>query len=94
MPRDSEAPPGTNADILTVSRLSKADNYKGIDHLIEAMPQIRQEVPAARLRIVGRGDDLPRLQSLADDRASTRPTPFSAVTRRPSSARAVTPLGL
>ena len=65
LPRDSEAPAGTNADILTISRLSKEDNYHGIDHLIEALPQIRQEIPAARLRIVGRGDDLPRLQSLA-----------------------------
>ncbi|MGC4072641.1 MAG: glycosyltransferase family 4 protein [Nibricoccus sp.] len=65
LPHDSEAPAGTNADILTISRLSKADNYKGIDHLIESMPQIRQEIPAARLRVVGRGDDLPRLQSIA-----------------------------
>jgi len=62
---DPETPIATNPDILTVSRLSKEDNYKGIDHLIEALPQIRQEIPAARLRIVGRGDDLPRLQSLA-----------------------------
>jgi len=62
---DPETPVATNPDILTISRLSKADNYKGIDHLIEALPQIRQEIPAARLRIVGRGDDLPRLQSIA-----------------------------
>src|SRR6202042_2997696 len=30
----------------------------------EAMPAIRAAVPGARLRLVGRGDDLPRLQSL------------------------------
>jgi phosphatidyl-myo-inositol dimannoside synthase len=63
--RDTEAPVATNPDILTISRLSKADSYKGVDHLIEAMPQIRQEIPAARLRIIGRGDDTRRLQSLA-----------------------------
>jgi glycosyltransferase involved in cell wall biosynthesis len=57
--------PQTDPDILTISRLSTADNYKGIDHLIEAMPQIRQEIPAARLRIIGRGDDTPRLQKIA-----------------------------
>jgi glycosyltransferase involved in cell wall biosynthesis len=62
---DTEAAVGTNADILTISRLSQSDNYKGIDHLIEALPQIRQEIPAARLRIVGHGDDTPRLQALA-----------------------------
>jgi phosphatidylinositol alpha-1,6-mannosyltransferase len=62
---DPETPIATNPDILTIARLSSADNYKGIDHLIEAMPQIRQEIPVARLRIVGRGDDLPRLQAIA-----------------------------
>ncbi|AOS45755.1 GDP-mannose-dependent alpha-(1-6)-phosphatidylinositol monomannoside mannosyltransferase [Lacunisphaera limnophila] len=51
--------------ILTVGRLSSSDTYKGFDTLIEAMPAIRREYPAARLRIVGKGDDLPRLQALA-----------------------------
>lgn len=54
-----------SATILTVSRLSLADRYKGIDHLIEAMPLIRERVPNAVLRVVGRGDDLARLQTLA-----------------------------
>jgi glycosyltransferase involved in cell wall biosynthesis len=53
------------ATILTVSRLSGADSYKGIDHLIEAMPAIVRAVPTARLHVIGRGDDLPRLQGLA-----------------------------
>jgi len=52
-------------DILTVSRLNHADSYKGVDHLIEALPAIRREIPAARLRIVGRGNDLPRLHETA-----------------------------
>jgi glycosyltransferase involved in cell wall biosynthesis len=62
------AEPVTNSteyDILTVSRLNNSDSYKGIDHLIEALPAIRREIPAARLRIVGRGDDLPRLHEVA-----------------------------
>ena len=50
--------------ILTVGRLTSADTYKGFDTLIEAMPLIRQEYPAARLRIVGTGDDQPRLAEL------------------------------
>jgi glycosyltransferase involved in cell wall biosynthesis len=57
--------PSLKPVILTVSRLSRADNYKGIDHLIEAMPMIRKQLPEASLHIVGRGDDLPRLQTLA-----------------------------
>ena len=51
--------------ILTVSRLSYADRYKGVEHLIAAMPGIRAAVPGALLRVVGRGDDLPRLQGLS-----------------------------
>jgi glycosyltransferase involved in cell wall biosynthesis len=51
--------------ILTVSRLSASDRYKGIDHLIEAMPAILRGEPKARLRIVGRGDDQTRLYELA-----------------------------
>lgn len=51
--------------ILTVGRLSTMDTYKGFDTLIEAMPAIRREYPTARLRIVGTGDDQPRLLALA-----------------------------
>lgn len=51
--------------ILSVTRLTYADRYKGVQHLIEAMPAIREQLPAARLRLVGRGDDVPRLQRIA-----------------------------
>ena len=51
--------------ILSVSRLSSAESYKGIDHLIAAMPAVLKEEPNARLRIVGRGDSLPKLQRQA-----------------------------
>jgi phosphatidylinositol alpha-1,6-mannosyltransferase len=51
--------------ILSVSRISIADGYKGIEHLIKAMPAVRSRLPQARLRIVGRGDGLPGMQALA-----------------------------
>ena len=51
--------------ILSIARLTYSDRYKGIDHLIQAMPAIREKIPDARLRVIGRGDDLPRLQKLA-----------------------------
>jgi phosphatidylinositol alpha-1,6-mannosyltransferase len=51
--------------ILTVSRLTAADRYKGIDTLIEALPILRRVCPFALLRVVGDGDDLPRLRALA-----------------------------
>lgn len=59
------APAGERPRLLCVSRLSAADSYKGVDHLIEALPRLRREHPGATLRIVGEGDDQPRLAALA-----------------------------
>jgi phosphatidylinositol alpha-1,6-mannosyltransferase len=56
---------GASPTILSISRLSTADNYKGIEHLVAAMPAVRSEIPDARLRVVGRGDGLPGLHALA-----------------------------
>jgi len=51
--------------ILTVARLTKADTYKGVDTVIEALSRVLRTLPKARLRVVGDGDDLPRLRALA-----------------------------
>lgn len=51
--------------ILAVARLSSGDSYKGVDHLIEAMPKIKSNSSGAHLRIIGKGDDRPRLERLA-----------------------------
>jgi glycosyltransferase involved in cell wall biosynthesis len=60
------APPRPNAHVIfTLTRLDSAETYKGVDHLIAALPVIRDELPGARLRIAGTGDDRPRLQALA-----------------------------
>ena len=60
----SETPADPPA-ILAVSRLSRADDYKGLDHLIEAMPAVIRTVPSARLRIIGTGDAVDGLRALA-----------------------------
>jgi len=54
--------------ILSVGRLTRSDSYKGFDTLIEAMPKALAECHEARLRIVGTGDNLPRLRALATER--------------------------
>lgn len=59
------ATPFAQPRILTVSRLLSTDTYKGVDTLIEALPLIRRSLPLARLRVVGTGDDQPRLVTLA-----------------------------
>ncbi|MBC7365675.1 MAG: glycosyltransferase family 4 protein, partial [Undibacterium sp.] len=45
--------------------LTYAVRYKGVEDLIAALPAVRAAIPAATLRIFGRGNDLPRLQSIA-----------------------------
>ncbi len=64
LPSAISATPFGAPRILTVARLTTADTYKGVDTLIEALPMVRREYPSARLRIVGAGDDQPRLQAL------------------------------
>ncbi len=62
--------------ILTVTRLTYADRYKGVQNLIEAMPAVRAAIPGATLRIIGRGDDLARLQSLRNQLGLTTAVEF------------------
>lgn len=64
-PTQPAAPSSDGPRILSVGRLTTADTYKGFDTLIEAMPEIRARLPGATLRIVGGGNDLPRLRLLA-----------------------------
>ncbi len=51
--------------LLCVSRLARADSYKGVDILLRAMPHIRSRCPEARCVIVGDGDDRARLEAMA-----------------------------
>ena len=52
--------------ILCVTRLPASDSHKGVDTLIEVLPQLRRDFPLVQLRVVGQGDDLPRLAALAE----------------------------
>jgi phosphatidyl-myo-inositol dimannoside synthase len=64
-PKAPASSPESPDTILTISRLTVADSYKGIDHLVKAMPAVCEEMPGTRLKVVGRGDGLPGLQALA-----------------------------
>lgn len=50
--------------ILTVARLAEAEQYKGYDRILEALPQIRQEIPDIHYILAGKGDDRPRIEQL------------------------------
>ncbi len=51
--------------VLCVTRLDAAEGYKGVEALVRALLVVRQTIPAARLVVVGDGDDRHRLQSIA-----------------------------
>jgi phosphatidyl-myo-inositol dimannoside synthase len=53
--------------LLTVARLMSAERgeYKGVDTVIEAMPEVLAAFPGVRYVVVGDGDDRPRLEKLA-----------------------------
>jgi phosphatidylinositol alpha-1,6-mannosyltransferase len=73
------AVPGTNGPlpesfsrgrvILTVGRWDAREAYKGVDHLIMALPALLAKIPEVRLVAIGNGTDLPRLKRLAEERA-------------------------
>jgi phosphatidyl-myo-inositol dimannoside synthase len=51
--------------LLTVSRIVKANRYKGHDVVLRALPKVVHEVPDVAYVIVGDGDDLDYLHRLA-----------------------------
>jgi len=53
--------------LLCVSRLTRADAYKGVDVLLRALPHVRSRCPEARCVIAGDGDDRTRLEALAQE---------------------------
>lgn len=52
--------------LLTVGRLSASERYKGHDTVLRALVALRPSMPGLVYVIAGDGDDLPRLQALAD----------------------------
>ncbi len=53
--------------ILTITRLSDAEQYKGYDQIARALPAIRQQCPDVRYILGGRGSDRPRIERLIND---------------------------
>jgi phosphatidylinositol alpha-1,6-mannosyltransferase len=57
--------PGGKKVLMTVSRLSSLERYKGHDRVIRTLSRILSRHPDTIYLVVGDGDDRPRLESLA-----------------------------
>ena len=53
--------------LMTVARLWSGDIYKGVDVTIRALPKILSVFPKVKYLVIGRGDDRPRLEKLAQE---------------------------
>jgi phosphatidyl-myo-inositol dimannoside synthase len=52
--------------LLSVCRLDRSERYKGVDTVIEALPEVLKRVPDLNYTVVGGGSDLARHQALAE----------------------------
>ncbi len=50
--------------ILTVARLDSNDRYKGYDKILQALPEIRRQIPNVHYLVVGKGSDRLRIEQL------------------------------
>ena len=50
--------------ILTVARLDATEHYKGYDQILQALPEIRSQIPNVHYLLVGKGSDRPRVEQL------------------------------
>jgi phosphatidylinositol alpha-1,6-mannosyltransferase len=68
-PDELRLPPGLREGqiVLSVGRAAANERYKGTDNLIRSIARLRGNFPSLRFVNVGGGDDLPRLQRLANE---------------------------
>jgi len=62
--------------LLTVSRLTKDDRYKGHTQVIQALAHVRQQLPTLTYYVVGEGDLVPDLQQLCKQLGITSAVQF------------------
>ena len=65
--QEQHGQPTDALSLLTVARLSLAEQYKGHDYVIRAMPALLARYPTLVYNIVGDGDGRPRLEQLATE---------------------------
>lgn len=51
--------------LMTLGRLSAEEKYKGVDQILELIPDLAKEIPNVAYLVVGEGSDRTRLQEMA-----------------------------
>ncbi len=51
--------------LMTLGQLSKNDRDKGFDKILDLLPELVQEIPGVKYLVVGKGDDIERLENKA-----------------------------
>jgi phosphatidyl-myo-inositol dimannoside synthase len=64
-PTTLQMAPGAGTRLLSVCRLEETERYKGVDTVIEVLPELAREVPDIQYVVVGGGTDLERHKQLA-----------------------------
>lgn len=62
--------------VLTIGRAAASEQYKGTDDLIRAVAQLQSEMSDVHLVSVGGGDDLARLQKVAEESGASQRVHF------------------
>jgi phosphatidyl-myo-inositol dimannoside synthase len=65
--------------LMTVSRLSSLERYKGHDRVIRTLARVLSQHPDTMYLIVGDGDDRPRLESLAVESGVVKNVQFTGL---------------
>jgi glycosyltransferase involved in cell wall biosynthesis len=63
--RHYQASTAPRSDTPLLAYVGRLKRYKGLDVILRAFQRVRAQLPDARLAIVGKGDDRPRLERLA-----------------------------
>ena len=66
-PADLIADPPAEPMAVTIGRMFKSENYKGHAELIAAWPGVLENIPDAKLTLIGEGDLVPELQRHAKE---------------------------
>lgn len=63
--------------LMTLARLDSRERYKGIDHIIDIMPELLMNAPSLTYLIVGGGNDLSRLAEKVNTMGLSRNVTFT-----------------